>query len=206
MTVIEVEQKRTQLEAEMQTALTAAKVLVPATPEFDEAYSRYLNAKAGIAKIPDEIAKAKLAENAEAINAAGATVAEAIAQLVEGLKVAELIGSPVIALRYYRTVSKDEAGNEKVSTGVAFNPVTQLKAKGAPKEAKGHGRTIIIAPDGSKLSPTKFVLQSRTKEETDAAAAKEHDYPHTFVDTKPKFDAWCVAHNLTGYIYEVPAS
>jgi len=201
MTVNEVEEKKIQLETALQTALEAAKVLTPATPEFDEAYGRYLASKAELAKIPSELQKAKLVENAEAIKTAGNTVTEAIFQLTEGLKVAELLGSPVIALRYYRTVGRDEAGKESVSTGVVFNPVAQLKTKRAPKESKGVGRTVIRSADGTKTSLTKFVLDYATEDEKASARFK---YPHTVIDTKPKFDLFCEKHNLRGFVYEVP--
>lgn len=199
-TVLEVEAKAEQLTVEMTTALEAAKVLTPATPEFDEAYGRYLASKAGIAKIPAEIATAKVAENAGAIAAAEVTVSEAIAKLLEGLKVAELIGEPVIALRYYRIAKADEAGVETVSIGAKFNPVAALKKTGASKA--GTGRTTIVSADGSHQSLTKFVLEHATEEEKGTDAYK---YPHTQVDSKPKFEAFCTAHNLSGFVYQLPS-
>jgi len=201
MTVTEVEAKKTNLETELTTALAAAKVLEPATPEFDEAYGRYLTAKAAIAKIPDEIASAKLAENADAIKSASATVAEGITQLLEGLKVAELLGKPVIALAYHRAVNADGT----ISTGVNFNPTVHIKASGpkVAKEAKGAGHTMIVGPDGARLSLTKFVLTNATDAEK---ASPEFKYPHTRVDSRPKFDAFVASHNLTGYTYETPTT
>lgn len=195
MTVVEVETKKTNLETEMATALEAAKVLTPATAEFDEAYSRYLSAKASLAKIPDEIAAAKLAENADAIKVCAAQVAEAIGQLVDGLKVADLIGTPVIALRY----AVDAEGKALV----VFNPIIKVRAAGAPKGAKGAGRTVIVDPAGEKWSLTKFVLNFATDAEK---ATPEFKYPHSQVATKPKFEAFCQAHSLTGYTYEVPTA
>lgn len=194
MTVTEVEAKQKTLEAEMATALEAAKVLTPATPEFDEAYSRYLSAKASIAKIPDEIAAAKLAENAEAIATAGASVAEAITQLCDGLKVADLLGKPVEALRF----AIDAEGKALV----VFNPVIRVAAA-RKKGVKGAGRTVIIDPAGEKWSLTKFVLEHATDAEK---ATPEYKYPHSQVATKPKFEAFCEAHKLTGYTYELPSA
>ncbi len=194
VTVAEVEAKKTTLEAEQATALEAAKVLTPATPEFDEAYSRYLAAKASIAKIPDEVAAAKLAENADAINVAAGQVADAIVQLVDGLKVAELIGKPVEALRF----AKDAEGK----TLVVFNPVTKVRSA-TTKGKKGAGRTVIVDPTGDKWSLTKFVLEHATDAEK---ATPEYRYPHSQVATKPKFEAFCAAHSLTGYVYTLPTA
>lgn len=193
VTIAEVEAKQKTLEAEMSTALEAAKVLTPATAEFDEAYSRYLGAKANIAKIPDEIAKAKLEENAEAIAVAAGQVGEAITQLVVGLKVADLIGTPVIALRYFL----DAEGK----VGVVFNPITKVAAKGGTR-TPGTGRTVIGGgdiPAGETMSLTKFVLAHATDAEKESA---DYKYPHSQVATKPKFEAFCEAHKLTGYTYE----
>ena len=194
MTVQEVETKRQQLELERDIALEAAKVLVPATPEFDEAYERYLSAKASLTKIPAELAAAKLAQNAGAIQLAGVTVGEGIRQLVDGLGLEELLGTKVIAIRY--TV------NAEGKIGVVFNPVIALKSTG-PKAPKtpGTGRTKIGYPDGTSTSPTKFVLAHTTEAEKATPAMK---YPHTLIDSKPKFDAFVASHNLVGYTYAVP--
>jgi len=200
LTTVEVEAKKTTLEAEMATALEASKVLTPATAEFDEAYGRYLAAKAGIAKIPEELAKAKLAENAEAIATAGAQVGEAIVQLVDGLKIADLLGTAVTGLRYYRHVKTAEDGTETIDTGVVFNPVTKVPTKGT-KPAKGAGRTVILDAAGERLSLTKFVLANATDEEKLETSDKFLKYPHTAVDTKPKFEAFCESHGLTGFTY-----
>ena len=145
MTVTEVEAKKTGLEAEITTALEAVKVLTPATTEFDEAYGRYLAAKAGLAKIPEEIAQAKLAENADAIAQCGTQVAEAIGQLVDGLKVADLLGVPVIALRY----AVDAEGKALV----VFNPIIKMKAAGGTRKAGG-GRTVVVDPESCNISQT----------------------------------------------------
>ncbi len=191
MTVIEVEARKFSLEAELSTALEAAKVLTPATPEFDEAYSRYLSAKANLAKIPDEVIKAKVAENADAIKVASTQVGEAITQLVDGLKVADLMGVPVTALRYFT----DSEGK----VGVVFNPVTKVKSTSSPR-TPGTGRTVIVDSEGNRLSLTKFVLAHATEAEK---ASPEYKYPHTRVDSKPKFEAFCASHSLTGYSHEV---
>lgn len=196
MTIKEVEARKVQLETELSTALEAAKVLTPATAEFDEAYARYLSAKANLAKIPEEINKARLAENAEEIKTAATTVAEAIKQLVDGLGVEKLLGIPVAGIRYLML----EAG-----PSVAFNPVTRKaegKAKGEAKGdgAKGKGRTVVLTPEGDRLSLTKFVLAHATEAEK---ATSDFKYPHTRVDSKPKFEAFCTEHSLTGYVYEL---
>ncbi len=204
MTIQDIEERKVKLEGELTTALEAAKVLTPATAEFDEAYGRYLTAKSAIDKIPDEIAKVKQSENAEAIKTAGITVGEAIIQLIDGLKVAELIGVPVNALRFYNTPSKDEAGVETMSMGVVFNPVAATRKAGTGTGGKkGGGRTVIVAPDGDKFSLTKFVLAHATDAEKESP---EYKYPHTRVDTKPKFEEFCSTHTLTGYAYETPSA
>jgi len=203
MTIQEIEAKQVQLELELATALEAAKVLTPATAEFDEAYGRYLNAKVAIAKIPDEIARQKLTENAADIKAAGDTVAEALAQLVDGLKVADLLGTPVIALRYYRTASKDEAGNETIATGCVFNPIIKVSSGKAGGGSKVAGHTMIVDAQGNKFSCTKFVQAHATEAEL---ASQDYKYPHTRVDSRPKFDEFCTAHNLTGFTYELPTT
>lgn len=193
MTVIEVEAKKISLEAELNTAAEATKVLTPVTPEFDEAYSRYLAAKTALAKIPEEISKAKIAENAEAIAQCGGQVAEAIGQLVTGLKVEELIGTPVTSLRYFIDADK--------KASVVFNPVVKVATRGtgSRKDGKG-GRTVIVDSEGNRQSLTKFVLEHATEAEKGTDAYK---YPHTRVDSKPKFEEFCKEHTLTGYTYEV---
>jgi len=193
LTVIEVEAKQVKLEAEMSTALVAAQALTPATAEFDEAYGRYLKAKAEIAKIPDELSKAKIAENSAVIATAGAQVADAIQQLVTALDVEKLVGTPVIALRY----AVDAEGKGLV----VFNPITRVASAGSKREAKGTGHTVIVDPEGNRLSLTKFVLANATDDEKASDAFK---YPHTQADSKPKFDAFCEAHGLTGFVYELP--
>lgn len=192
MTIQEVEAKGQQLQADMGAALQEAKSQKPATPEFDASYGKYLAAKAALAKIPEDLAKAKLEANSTAIKTVNATVADAITQLVMGLKVAELLGAPVSILRY--VVINDVAT-------VVFNPTTRLSTKSKGERKVSNGHVQIKAPDGSKLSLTKFVLANATDAEKSSAAFK---YPHTQVDSKPKFDVFCVAHNLTGYLYELP--
>ena len=193
MKIVEVEAKQKALEAELTTALEAAKVLTPATAEFDEAYSRYLGAKANIAKIPEELAKARQSENAEAIAQCGTQVGEAIGQLIVGLKVADLLGVPVTALRY--------AIDAEGKVLVVFNPVTKVRATGGKREAKGGGRTVIVDPEGNRLSLTKFVLAHATDAEK---ASPEYKYPHSQVSSKPKFEEFCQTHSLTGFTYELP--
>lgn len=192
-TVEEIKATQTTLETEMNTALEAAKALTPATPEFDEAYSRYLASKAAIAKIPEEIAKATLAANSEAIAVAAKQVSEAIVQLVEGLKVADLLGKPVEALRFYTDADK--------GVHTVFNPITKVTAKGT--RTPGQGRTVIVDAEGNRQSLTKFVLAHATDEEK---ASAEYKYPHAQVATKPKFEAFCEAHALTGYVYETASA
>jgi hypothetical protein len=205
MTVIEVESKKAQLTIEMGTALEASKALQPGTSEFDGAYERYFTAKNALAKIPEELQKAKIEENAGAIKVAGNQVAEATEQLIAALNIESLIGAPVIAANYYRIASKDEQGNPTVSKGVIFNPVTPKRALASEtkRESKA-GHTMIVAPDGTRLSLTKFAAQYATNEEKVRATFKTGFTPHALVDTKPKFDAFCTAHSLTGYTYEIP--
>jgi len=190
--VDEIATKETSLNAELSTALEAAKVLTPATPEFDEAYSRYLSAKAMLAKLPDELAAAKLSDNKEAIDVCGTQVATGITQLIDGLKVADLTGTPITALRYFT----DAEGKHSV----VFNPVTVVKAKGTgTARTPGSGRTVIVDSAGERLSLTKFVLAHATEAEK---LTPEYKYPHSQVATKPKFEAFCAAHSLTGFTYE----
>lgn len=193
MNIQEIQAKETSLQATMATALEAAKVLTPATVEFDEAYGRYLSAKTNLAKIPDELAKAKQAENAGAIVQCGTQIAEAIGQLVVGLKVAELVGTPIIVLNY----AVDSEGKALV----VFNPIVKIKSTGSKSSTKGAGRTVVVDSQGEKLSLTKFVLEHATDTEK---ASPEFKYPHTKVDSKPKFEAFCKEHSLTGFTYEVP--
>lgn len=193
-TVQEVEAKKTTLEAEQATALEAAKVLTPATAEFDEAYGRYLAAKASLLKIPDEIAAATLAANAELIATAGAQVAEAIGQLLTGLEVEKLVGKPVICLRY--------AVDSESKALVVFNPIIKVASTRKAGATKGGGRTVIVDGEGNRLSLTKFVLAHATEAEK---ATDEYKYPHALVATKPKFEAFCTGHSLTGYTYELPS-
>lgn len=193
MTVIEVEAKMKALELEQTQALEVAKLLTPATAEFDEAYQRYLSAKASILKIPDERSKAKLEENADAIKVAQGQFSEAIVKLAEGLKIEELIGKPLTALRF----AIDSEGVKIV----VFNPVTTVRATSGSK-GKGAGHTQIVDSQGNVESLTKFVKRTMTDAESGTDAFK---YPHTRVDTKPKFDAYCEAHSLTGLTYQLPA-
>lgn len=197
-TIVEIQEKQGKLVAEMTTALEAAKVLQPATPEFDNAYGRYLAAKAAIAKIPEELTMAKRAENADAIKADGAAIAEGIRQLLDGLKTAEKLGEAVISVVW--TQGAVGADGTVPAPVVYFNP----KVKSAPtsKEtgevARKTGRTTILGPDGSTYSLTKFVLAH-------ADEAEAGKYPHVLVDSKPKFDEFCTKHGLTGYTYQRPS-
>ncbi|GAH37999.1 unnamed protein product, partial [marine sediment metagenome] len=97
---------------------------------------------------------------------------------------------PVTALRYFT----DAEGK----VGVVFNPVMKVTAKGTPR-TPGTGRTVIVDTEGNKLSLTKFVLAHATDAEK---ASPEYKYPHSQVATKPKFEAFCTAHALTGYTYD----
>ena len=152
-----------------------------------------LAAKAALLKIPDEIAAATLAANAELIATAGAQVAEAIGQLLTGLEVEKLVGKPVICLRY----AKDSEGKSLV----VFNPIIKV-ASTRKAGAKGTGRTVIVDAEGNRLSLTKFVLAHATEAEK---ATDEYKYPHALVASKPKFEAFCQSHALTGYTYETPS-
>ena len=196
VTVAEISEKQGKLEAELATALEAAKALTPATPEFDEAYGRYLAAKAGIAKIPEEIVSAKRAENADAIKADGVAIGEGIKQLLDGLKTAEKLGEPVISVVWTQGAARE--GEAIPAPQVNFNPKKQIaSSKGGTRKA-GTGRTTILQPDGETTSLTKFVLAHASEEE----AGK---YPHALVDTKPKFEEFCTKHGLMGYTYQRPS-
>jgi len=192
MTVLEVNQKQEKLELELTTALEAAKVLTPATPEFDDAYGRYLGAKAAIAKIPAELAAATKAEHTDAIKADGVTMAQSIKQLIDGLGIEAKLGEPVKKLVY----DVFESGPV-----VSFNPTVKIKAAGGKREPKEGGRTVAQAPDSTTQSLTKFVLEHATEAEK---ASPEYKYPHGVVSSKPKFEAFCAAHGLTGYAYVTP--
>ncbi len=198
MTVKEVQEKQVRLEAEMSTALEAAKVLTPATEEYDDAYARYLGAKSGISKIPDEIAAAKLAENADAIKLGGAQMSEAITQLIAGIKVGEasiesLLGKPVTALRWF-TDSEGKAS-------AVFNPTVAVRGTTGNKGAS-KSRVSIVDATGNKMNSTKFVLAHLTEAQKTESHTDYVKYPHTLVDSKPKFDEFCTSHSLTGFTYE----
>lgn len=195
MTVQEVEAKEVGLVTERDTALAAAKELEPGSIEFDQAYNRYSAARVNLLKIPDELVAAKQQENAGEIAAAKATIVEGIETLLVGLNVSDLLGTKIRCINY--TVDAEDKG------GLAFNPIVKSPAKMAPRESKSGGRTMIALPDGTKQSPTKFVLAHAT--EAEKATFSVNKPPHLKVDTKPKFDAFCIAHNLTGYTYEMPA-
>jgi hypothetical protein len=192
LTLQEIEAKELQLKSEMVAALEETKGKKPASAEFDAAYGKYLTAKANLAKIPAELTKAKTEANSGALLTVGATVSDAITQLIVGLKVAELLGEPVKVVRY--SIGDDGKPSVRFNT-TASTP----KVKGERKVGNGH--TQIVAPDGTKQSLTKFVLAHATDAEK---ASKEYKYPHTQADSKPKFDAFCASHNLTGFLYETP--
>ena len=203
MTVAEVETKKQTLIATMQTALAASKSLEPGTKEFDEAYQRYFTARDQLNKIDAELEKAMLAQNAEVIKADAGTIGQAIFKLIEGLKVAEKTGKPIQSLKYF--VDGDNKPN------VVFNPVTTVKssggkATGAKKTGKGH--TKIHGPglpeEGESI--TKFVIAHLTESQKTEGSADFVKYPHVLIDTKPKFEAFCVAHGLTGYTYDLPTA
>lgn len=196
MTVIEVNEKETRLQTEMSTALEASKVLEPGTPEFDEAYSRYLESKNALVKIPEERQKALQAENAEKIAEAAKVVGDAVIELCTQLGVEALLGTPVIAYR----MAKDSEG--KIIS--VFNPITKVTTTGK-KTGTRKGHTIIVTPEGERLSLTKFALSQMSESQKTEGSEDYVKYPHSLVDTKPKFDAFCESHNLTGYVYERPS-
>ncbi len=200
MTIAEVEAKKTTLETTIATALEASKALAPGTTEFDDAYGRYLSAKLALAKIPEELAVAKRTENAEVIKAGASTIGAAIRELIAGLELASKLGEPVISVVW----TQGQAGLDGVipEPVVLINPKTVAKAPSAKHEAKTGGRTMIGYPDGTQTSLTKFVGEFATDAEK---ASPEYKYPHTRVDSKPKFEAFCTAHNLTGYTYITPS-
>ena len=201
MTVVEVETKKTQLEATLKSSLIEASKFVPGTAEFDEKYALHLSTKGALSKIGEEMAKALEAQNAEAIKAHSVTLAQAIGKLVEGMKVAELVGKPVTALNYYTAADG--------TVHVVFNPVTHIKSAGTKASGsgpKGKGHTMIVGPDGTQMSITKFVQSNLTESQKTEGSVDYVKYPHTVIDTRPKFDEFCKAHNLVGYKYEIPAS
>jgi len=205
MTIQEIETKKTKLEAEMSTALEAAKVLVPATAEFDGAYGRYLGAKAALAKIPAELAAAMKAEHADAIKADCITLAESIRQLIDGLGVEAKLGEPAISVVW--TQGATGADGVVPAPVVHVNPTVNLKPAGSKRGAKVGGRTVIKTPAGDVVSLTKFVLGHVT--DAEIAPFKNANgvwYPHGLVSSKPKFTAFCEAHGLTGYEYVTPST
>jgi len=199
MTIAEVEAKQVTLEATIATALEASKALSPGTAEFDEAYGRYLSAKSSLAKIPGELAIAKQAEHAEAIKADCITIGAAIRELVVGLGLADKLGEPVVSVVW----TQGAAGADGIvpEPVVKVNPKVTVKSSGGKREVKAGGHTMIGYPDGTQQSQTKFVLEFATEAEK---ASPEYKYPHTRVDSKPKFEVFCTAHNLTGYTYNTP--
>ena len=192
MTLIEVEQKQKALQTQGDTAFKNAQKLQSGTAEYDEQYSIYLSAKAAIANIPNELAKARKEANAEGLAAAAKTVSEGIAQLLAGLNVSDLLGERVIKVSWTQL-------DAAITPDVRFNATTRISPGAKAKDSKG-GRTMIVDAQGNRQSCTKFVNATCTAEEK---ASKDFKYPHTRIDTKPKFDAYCLAHNLTGLEYEV---
>ena len=213
-TILEVNQKEQNLKTTIETTLLAVKSLIPATPEFDEAYTRYLTAKSELTHIPELLQQAKLSENSDKIKSAGLTIAEGIKKLIEGLGVKELLGSDVLTLNYHVETVKGSTDAQGVVTAdsfksvVVFNPKTIVKSttgkadKSAAKtdsDKTGHN-TIVntnVTPNVT-LSLTKFVNLTATEAEKLTA---EYKYPHTRVDSLPKFNEYIKSHNLTGYTY-----
>jgi len=212
MTVQEIKAKKSRLEAELTMALEAAKVLAPVTPEFDDAYGRYLNVKAALLRIPEELVAALKVEHAGAIKVWGVLFAEHVQQLIKGLRteeggpaIEELLGEPVVSLVWIQGAT----GIDKVVPApVAYiNPTTKVKGTGGKSEPKKTGgRTFIKTPAGETMSLTKFALQHASPEEIATCTYKTGVTSHVLVDSKPKFLAFCTAHGLTGYEYIMPGT
>lgn len=194
MTTVEVEAKKTQLEASMKDAQAKLKGLKPFSDDFDALMAEYLKAKSQLSKIDEEFAKAKADEAHNAIKAQCTTIAEALTKLVAGLEIAKLINEPVKTVMYV----VDSEGKAQVS----INKVKQLRGTSAGKDSKGKGHTKIVDSTGAEFSITAFVKAHATADEL---KSKAYAYPHTVADTKAKFETFCTNHNLTGYEYKVPA-
>ena len=194
MTVIEVEQKKAQLEATVKNEFDEAKKCKAGSDDFDLHMSAYLKAKSDLSKIDSEFAKAKESEKTNLIKADCDAIGQAITQLLTGLKVADKLTEPVKSLVYVI----DSEGKVQVT----INKVTKLKSAGATSEGKGKGHTKIIDSAGNELSVTAFIKAHATEAEL---TSKAFVYPHTQADTKAKFEAFCKSHNLTGYEYRIPA-
>ncbi len=188
----EVQAKQTTLEAQLAELVALVPTLQFGTEEYNAKAEEYLSVRKSLANMPAELAAAQKEANASEINAASAAVAEAITKLVEGLKVAELLGEPVTGLRYFNVASKDDAGVETMSAGVVFNPLTKVPSTRAPKdggEATGTRQAVVTA-SGEKMSKTAFVKACTTL----TAEEQAEKYPHALVASGPKFEAFLKAH------------
>lgn len=196
-----VERQKVELEISMATAIEASKVLSPGSQEFDEVYGRYLRAKADLARIPIRLVEAKLQDNAGAIATAGAAVGEAITNLLVGLKVEDLLITPVMFLTY---------GVVEGKVIVRFNPITTLapshKGEGVGRgRGRGGKRPHIISSDGTELTITEFVTPYLTTEEKDPKSSKYVKWPHVCVDSLEKFGTFCKAHQIADGTYTYKA-
>jgi len=189
MTIAEIEARNTALDGLITEAQNAAKALVVGSSDFDAAYKAYLDLKAEKAAIPAKVAAAKKSENAEKIKKAATDIAGAITQLIAAMKIDDLIGEKLVKLSYNLTT--DEKTAQTVAT-VLFNPVTRLASTGKRESGK---RTMIGNPDGTHQSLTAFV-------KAHAPEADWGKYPHTLVDTQPKFEAFCTKYGLSGFTYQ----
>ena len=192
MTVIEVEAKKAELTATMTNELAEAKKSKPMTDEFNLHYDAYRKAQKALLTIDEDMQKAKDNEKLSLIKSDCETLAISIAKLIEGLKLAEKLNEPVKSCVYV----VDSEGKATVT----INKVTKLKSAGESK-GTGKGHVKIVDAQGIEQSVTQFIKTHATAAELGTAAFK---YPHTQADTKAKFEAFCKAHNLTGYEYKIP--
>jgi hypothetical protein len=187
MTTIEVEARKAELTATMTSELAEAKKCKPMTDEFNVHYDLYR-------KVDEEFAKAKESEKHLAIKADCDTLGTAIGKLIEGLKLAEKLGEPIKSCVYV----VDSEGKSQVT----INKVTRIASKAGEGKGNGKGHVKIVDGQGNEQSVTAFIKAHATAAELATAAYK---YPHTQADSKAKFEAFCTAHNLTGYEYRLPA-
>lgn len=192
MTVIEVEAKKAELTATMTNELAEAKKSKPMTDEFNTHYDAYREAQKAFLTIDKDMQKAKDNEKLLLIKSDCETLAISIAKLIEGLKLAEKLNEPVKSCVYV----VDSEGKAMVT----INKVTKLKGASEGK-GNGKGHVKIVDAQGIEQSVTQFIKTHATAAELSSSAYK---YPHTQADTKAKFEAFCKAHNLTGYEYRLP--
>jgi len=193
MTVIEVTERKANLENTVKESQAKLKGLKPFSDDFDKLMSEYLKAKNDLTKIDAEFDKAKIDEAQNAVKEQCITIGTTISKLLEAYKIADLIKEPVKTVVYV----VDSEG--KVSVNI--NKITKLASKGTGTGKVGKGHVKIVDAQGQEQSVTAFIKANATAAELTTAAFK---YPHTQADTKAKFDEFVKAHNLTGFEYKMP--